>query len=128
MQTIFLFTARMHERYQIPVLIFALIASVCHKSRALFAGYLALTGMTFLNHFLVFEQVFAGAEKHAWMVHFDEILRSLSFVNLVLYFVLLAVVLHISYRRVRFRFAHPLRMLRAGRRRRRGNPPPPVEA
>ena len=87
MQTIFLFTARMHERYQIPVLIFALIASVCHKSRALFAGYLALTGMTFLNHFLVFEQVFAGAEKHAWMVHFDEILRSLSFVNLVLYFV-----------------------------------------
>ncbi|RGX55420.1 DUF2029 domain-containing protein [Anaerotruncus sp. AF02-27] len=128
MQTIFLFTARMHERYQIPVLIFALIASVCHKSRALFAGYLALTGMTFLNHFLVFEQVFAGAEKHAWMVHFDEILRNLSFVNLVLYFVLLAVVLHISYRRVRFRFAHPLRMLRAGRRRRRGNPPPPVEA
>lgn len=33
MQTVFMFTTRMHERYQIPVLVMALIAAARHRSR-----------------------------------------------------------------------------------------------
>jgi hypothetical protein len=39
MQTIFIFTTRMHERYQIPVLAFALIACMHHKAK----GCLSIT-------------------------------------------------------------------------------------
>ena len=60
MQTVFLFSARMHERYQIPVLAMALAACFCHKSRKLFTGFAALTVMTFLNHFFVIEEMFTA--------------------------------------------------------------------
>lgn len=114
MQTIFLFTTRMHERYQIPVLIFALIASVYHKSKGLFFSYLALTLMTFLNHFFVLEEIFTGDKSVAWVAEYDRIVIAMSALNLVLYVLVLAIGLRILYGHGYFRFWHGVRGIFAG--------------
>ena len=99
MQTVFLFTARMHERYQIPVLLFALLASVVHRSYPLFWGYAALTAITFFN--LVLEEAFAGDPPKAWTLWFGDLVEQFSWANLAVYALTAAVCLHILYRRGR---------------------------
>lgn len=111
MQTIFLFSARMHERYQIPALAMALVACFCHKNRKLFIGFVALTVMTFLNHFFVIEEMLTADKSLAWIARYDMIVIVLSWVNLLLYAWTLAVSLHIFYKRGRKPF---LQTLRAG--------------
>ena len=101
MQTVFLFTARMHERYQIPVLLFALLASVVHRSYPLFWGYAALTAITFFNHFLVLEEAFAGDPPKAWTLWYGDLVEQFSWANLAVYALTAAVCLHILYRRGR---------------------------
>lgn len=116
MQTIFLFTTRMHERYQIPALVFALAACVVHRSGTMLASYFLLTVMTFLNHFLVIEEVFQGNNKEAWALRFDQIAQTLSWTNLLLYLFTLAVVLHIYYRNGYRSFRQGVRALFPARR------------
>ncbi len=99
MQTIFLFTTRMHERYQIPVLVMALLAAAYHRSIGMFWSYLSLTGMTFLNHFLVLQDAFAGDRPQAWMLRFDEMAKFLSGCNLILYLLTACGVLWIIYQK-----------------------------
>ncbi|MCI8492089.1 glycosyltransferase 87 family protein [Anaerotruncus sp.] len=111
MQTVFLFSARMHERYQIPVLAMALAACFCHKSRKLFTGFAALTVMTFLNHFFVIEEMFTADKSLAWIAHYDLIVIILSWVNLLLYIWTLAISIRIFYKHGKKPF---LQTLRAG--------------
>ena len=111
MQTIFLFSARMHERYQIPALAMALAACFCHKSRKLFIGFVALTVMTFLNHFFVIEEMFTADKSLAWIAHYDLIVIVLSWVNLLLYAWTLAISIQIFYKHGKKPF---LQTLRAG--------------
>lgn len=98
MQTIYMFSSRMHERYQIPVIIFALMAAAWHKSAPLFACYVSMTMMTFLNHFVVLEKILAGDKSIGWIAYYDQIVVVLSFVNLILYLITFGVVLRILYR------------------------------
>lgn len=97
-QTIFIFTTRMHERYQIPAVIFGLLACVAHKSRGLLGCYAAVTVMTFLNHFLVLSRAIAGGSAGGWLTQFEDIVVVMSVVNVVLYFVTIAVALRVLYR------------------------------
>lgn len=103
-QTVFLFTARMHERYQIPALAFALAACVRHRSRGLAAGTAALTVIVFLNEFMVLDKAFYGAQPEAWQLYFDGAMRVLSWANLILYALTAVVSLRILYRHGRASF------------------------
>lgn len=111
MQTVFMFTTRMHERYQIPVLVMALVAAARHRSRGLFGSFGALAVMVFLNHFLVLQEIFAGDKPAGWIAHYDAIVEALSCVNLVLYFVTAYIALRICYRRGRYGFVRSFRAM-----------------
>ncbi len=50
MQTLFMFTSRMHERYQFVVLLFILIATVIYKKKEFFNSFILLTLVITINH------------------------------------------------------------------------------
>lgn len=123
MQTVFMFTTRMHERYQIPVLVMALIAAARHRSRGMFASFEALAVMVFLNQFLVLQQIFAADKQAGWIAHYDTVVVALSHVNLLLYFATAWVALRVCYRRGHYGFARSFRAMLPERW--RGSPPGP---
>ena len=84
MQSIFMLTSRMHERYQIPVLIFCLIAVVLHNSSRLFAVYVVQTVMVFLNEGILFLKATHGYTV-PWLQYYPQIMVVLSAVNLLVY-------------------------------------------
>lgn len=84
MQSIFMLTSRMHERYQIPVLIFSLIAIVYYKSSRLFAVYIAQTVMVFINEGLLFLKATHGYYV-PWLEQYPVLVVVLSGVNLAIY-------------------------------------------
>ncbi len=88
MNSIFMFGGRMHERYQIPVLIFLLIAAARHRSGRLFGGFVGITAVSFFNHFLLFDYV-CTFKRTEWAPYYDEMTVVLSIVNLILYFITL---------------------------------------
>lgn len=97
MQTVFLFTARMHERYQIPALAFGLVACFRHRSRWLAGGCAVLTLIVFLNQFMVLDKAFYSGSE-GWLPHFDSAMTALSWLNLIVYVVTAAAAVHILYR------------------------------
>ena len=98
MQTIFIFTTRMHERYQVPVLLFCLAGAFTHQSKGLFAGYLVLTCITFANQFVVLQNVLTGGQREAWLSYFDTMMRVGGLVNLLVYAALVVLMVCIFYR------------------------------
>jgi len=101
-QTIFMFTTRMHERYQIPAVLFSLLACLHHRSRELFVSYLAVTAVTFLNHFLVLEYVLSGKAMPGF---FEVICVLMSYVNLFVYMMTVYHTVRLLYRYGHFHFA-----------------------
>ena len=101
-QTIFMFTTRMHERYQIPAVLFSLLACLHHRSRELFASYLAVTAITFLNHFLVLEHVLSGK---AMPELFAAVCILMSFFNFFVYMMTVYFAVRLLYRYGNFQFA-----------------------
>lgn len=88
MQTIFMFTSRMHERYQILVIIFLLIACLKHKSIKLFCSYIIVTIITFLNHFIVYETF--NASPYTFInSNFNTLGVIVSIINIIVYFITL---------------------------------------
>ena len=110
-QTIFMFTTRMHERYQIPAMLFALIACLHHRSRGLFLSYLGVTSITFLNHVLVLEHILTGRFIRFWAEHFDDICLMLSYVNLLLYMITFYFSVRLLYRYGYFSFAGAIKCI-----------------
>ena len=84
MQSIFMLTSRMHERYQIPVLIFSLVAIVMHNSSKLFGVYIIQTVMVFVNEGLLFLKATHGYAV-PWLEYYPQIMVVLSGVNLLIY-------------------------------------------
>ena len=84
MQSIFMLTSRMHERYQIPVLIFSLIAIVYHKSSRMFAVYILQTIMVFINEGLLFLKATHGYNV-PWSQEYSQVMVVFSGINLVVY-------------------------------------------
>lgn len=84
MQSIFMLTSRMHERYQIPVLIFALVAIVMHNSSKLFGVYIVQTMLVFVNEGLLFLKATHGYTV-PWLQFYPQIMVVFSGVNLLVY-------------------------------------------
>ncbi len=82
MQCIFMLTVRMHERYQIAVLPFALMAWVIHREKPFLQLFGVLTGMTLLNQALV---LFRLNGSCLWDEYELVIMQVLSFVNLIIF-------------------------------------------
>lgn len=108
-QTIFMFTTRMHERYQIPAVIFSLIACLHHRSKGLFLSYLVVTGVTFLNQWLVLETMLNGRAYGFSVEHFNNILLILSYVNIFVYMITIFYSVRLLYRYGRFHFSSALK-------------------
>ena len=84
MQCLFILTTRMHERYQVVVLPFALMAYLVHKKPRFLALFCALSVMTALN------QAFVLLPINAWMPWgqnpvYDNVLSVLSVVNVLVF-------------------------------------------
>ena len=84
MQSIFMLTSRMHERYQIPVLIFCLVAIVYHKSSRLFGVYILQTVMVFINEGFLFLKATHGYSV-PWLEQYPQIMVVFSGINLIIY-------------------------------------------
>ena len=84
MQSIFMLTSRMHERYQIPVLIFCLVAIVYHKSSRLFLAHILQTIMVFINEGFLFLKATHGYSV-PWLDEYPQIMVVFSGINLLLY-------------------------------------------
>ena len=98
MNTIFIFASRMHERYQIPVLIFLLIAAARHKSTKLFVSFILTTIIVFLNHAIAFEYILNNRDNRVpWMNNIDAIFKWTSIANVLLYFITLFVTILCLY-------------------------------
>lgn len=70
MNAIFLFSTKMHERYQIPVVVLSLLCFVFCQSWKFFYGYLGITIITFINQAaLLFKSNFQGGFE----THFESI-------------------------------------------------------
>ena len=85
MQCIFMFMTRMHERYQIVVLPFALMAWLMTRKRRFGISFAALTVMTALNQFMIL-LFHIGDWETPWEARFDElILPLMSAINFLLF-------------------------------------------
>lgn len=85
MNTLFLFTTRMHERYQFVVLVFLLAAVLEQKDRGLFYGFAGMSAMVFVNQLI---PMFTWhAQSSFFSRYYIELMVLFSAVNLVLYFV-----------------------------------------
>ena len=93
MNTIFMFASRMHERYQIPVIILLLLASAKHKSAKLFVCHVLTTVMTFLNAAFSFDVHIKYYDPAPYMQNADSIFIALSGINLIVYFITLYITL-----------------------------------
>lgn len=84
MNSIFMFGGRMHERYQVPVLIFLLIAAARHHSGRLFGGFIGIAAVSFFNQFFLFDYI-CTYQQTAWAPYYSTIVVIISIVNLILY-------------------------------------------
>lgn len=91
MQLIFMLTTRMHERYQVPVLILSLMAAYKHRSRPLFISYVALSAVTLVNQWCVLECARPYKRMRIVDAHGNDILVMLSVINVLLFCYTLAI-------------------------------------
>ncbi|HHW45610.1 MAG TPA: DUF2029 domain-containing protein [Clostridiales bacterium] len=83
MQWVFMFATRMHERYQIIVLPFLLMAYIAHRYKGFLRLYIALTIMTLLNQaYLLF---YMNNRNIFYADYYLEGLSAFSFANLLLF-------------------------------------------
>lgn len=83
MNTLFIFTTRMHERYQFVVLIFILMAALVNKHRGLFYCFVGMSIMTLLNQVIpMFSWLTEGS---VFNDYYGSLMVFFSFVNILLY-------------------------------------------
>lgn len=88
MQCVFMLTTRMHERYQIIVLPFALMAWISTRSNRFLGLFAGLTGITLINQYLVLMNI-VQYDQYGYLASFAPALDGLeiafSIVNLLLF-------------------------------------------
>ncbi len=95
MQTVYMLSARMHERYQIPVLLFALMAYLIHRDSRMLGSFFALTITTLLNQFFVLNWYISPGSP--WISSFQTIILILGLINFALFLFTVYVSLDILY-------------------------------
>jgi len=84
MQCVFMLTTRMHERYQIIVLPFALMAYIVSKNKGFLLNFFGLSAITAINQALVLFRI--NVKPYApWYQHFNIIIIVLSTINMILF-------------------------------------------
>lgn len=85
MNSLFMFTSRMHERYQFVVLVFILAAAVIHKRREFYYIFAATGVMVFINQLM---PMFSWNQTDSWFANnYGALIIAFSFVNLAVYVV-----------------------------------------
>ena len=85
MQTLFMFTTRMHERYQFVVLVFILLAAVIYKKKEFFNSFIMLTVIITLNQAVpMFNWQNGGSFLDG--TGYTVIMSLVSIINLAVYF------------------------------------------
>ena len=84
MQCLFMLTIRQHERYQLVVLIFCLMAFSKERDFRLFGLFCGLCTVSFFNQALVFAKAFHPGDP--WVASFPQIQFIFSLVNVLLFF------------------------------------------
>lgn len=84
MQHIFMFMTSMHERYQIIVLPFVLLAYITHRNRRYLYMYMALSAVTAINQFTVLSNATKGVPL-PWDSWFAALMAAVSVINLAIY-------------------------------------------
>jgi len=85
MQSLFLFTTRMHERYQFTVLIFILLATVIYKQKEIFNSFIWLTIIITINQAVPMFDWQNGGSFLGGM-NYTYIMSIVSLINLMVYF------------------------------------------
>jgi len=85
MQSLFLFTTRMHERYQFTVLIFILLATVIYKQKEFFNSFIWLTIIITINQAVPMFDWQNGGSFLGGM-NYTYIMSIVSLINLMVYF------------------------------------------
>ena len=85
MQCVFMMMTRMHERYQVIVLPFALLAYITTRKRGFGISFVLLTIMTGLNQFMILLFHVYGEQLTPWEANFPVILRWMSLINFALF-------------------------------------------
>ena len=84
MQSLFLFTTRMHERYQFTVLIFILLATIIYKQKEFFHSFIWLTILVTVNQAVpMFEWQNGGSFLSG--MNYTYIMSIVSVINLMVY-------------------------------------------
>ncbi len=85
MNSIFIFTTRMHERYQFVILIFLLMAAIIHKNRKFAYLYMAFSFVILINHLVpLFHWNNSGSFFSEYYYGFMTVF---SLINIILYVV-----------------------------------------
>ena len=85
MQCVFMFMTRMHERYQVVVLPFVLLAYFTTRKKGFGISFILLTIMTGLNQFMILLFHQYGDLQTPWEANFPFILRCMSVINFALF-------------------------------------------
>lgn len=85
MNCVFMLTTRMHERYQVIVLPFALMAYLVTRQLRFGISFLLLTIMTGLNQFMVLLFHVYGNQITPWEDHFSTVIIVMSAMNVLLF-------------------------------------------
>ena len=88
MQCLFMFMTRMHERYQVIVVPFALMAWLTTRNRRFLGLFAALSCFTCVNQAVVLLDMVLGAQRNIepfWSSYSHELVIVLSFINMLLF-------------------------------------------
>lgn len=86
MQCIFMLTVRQHERYQIAVLPFALMAYIIHNDKRFMGIFAALSLMTLSNQALLLFDI--NSETCLWAApNYDTVMQIMSIINVVIFII-----------------------------------------
>ena len=90
MQCLFMLTTRMHERYQIAVLPFALMAYLVHRNKSFLWIFVSLSAITAVNQAFVLlpitaDRVFGSTTPWSGTDLYNSYLAVFSLVNIVIF-------------------------------------------
>ena len=100
MQSVFMLTTRMHERYQIPVLIFALAVYFVYEEYKFLKIFFIQSVLVFINEAMVFFWWTHGDSQATWWYkNFDSLVMIISVINLIYYVYTMVVSIKVMFKK-----------------------------
>lgn len=100
MQSVFMLTTRMHERYQIPVLIFALAVYLTHEEQKFLKIFFVQSVLIFVNETMVFFWwTHVDSQATWWYKNFDLLVIIISAINFIYYVYTMVVSINVMFKK-----------------------------